>query len=556
MIRRLRLASGLVLFVYATSHFANHALGLFSLDAMEAGRIVFLAVWRNPLGTTILYGAFALHILLVLWAIFERRSLRMSRGEAVQLAIGLAIPFLLLEHVIGTRYMDIAFDVEDRYAYVLLVLWSFAPEVGVRQSLLLVAVWAHGCMGVHYWLRLRPWYPRVAPLLYAGAILVPALALLGFADAGQEVVRRFADPDDLAALLADLRFPNDAALAEAGRLLDWSRGGFAALIAAAFLARVGRDLIERRRGVFEIVYPSGKRVRGHPGMTILEVSRDAGIPHASVCGGRGRCSTCRVRIGAGLDELPPPAPEEARVLARINAAPNLRLACQTRPRRNVSVTPLLRPGVGPRAGLARAGYLQGSEREIAILFADMRAFTALSEHKLPYDVVFLLNRYFRALGEAIESAGGHLDKFIGDGVMALFGLSGDPAEGCRRALAAARAMAAALETLNDGLADELDAPLRIGIGIHVGEAIVGEMGYARATTVTAIGDAVNTASRLEGLTRDFDCQLVVSERVAERAGVSLDRFPSERIAVRGRSEPLCVRLVADARALPEAGRSA
>ncbi len=554
MIRRLRLASGLVLFVYATGHFANHALGLFSLDAMEDGRTVFLALWRNPLGTALLYGAFALHVLLVLWAVFERRSMRMSRGEAVQLGIGLAIPFFLLEHVIGTRYMDLAFDVEDRYAYVLLVLWSFAPEIGVRQALLLVAVWAHGCMGIHYWLRFRSWYPRVAPALYAGAVLVPTLALLGFADAGQEVARRFADPDDLAALLADLRFPDEAAIAAAGRLLDWSRGGFAALVAAVFLARVGRGLIERRRGVFEVVYPDGRRVRGHPGMTILEVSREAGIPHASVCGGRGRCSTCRVRIGAGLEALPPPSPEEARVLARIGAAPNLRLACQTRPRRNVAVTPLLAPGVGPRAGLARAGYLQGDEREIAILFADMRAFTALAERKLPYDVVFLLNRYFRALGRAIEDAGGHLDKFIGDGVMALFGLSGDPARGCRQALGAARAMSAALETLNEALADELDAPLRIGIGIHVGEAIVGEMGYARATSLTAIGDAVNTASRLEGLTRTFDCQLVVSERVAERAGVSLDRFPSERIAVRGRSEPLCVRLIADARALPQTER--
>jgi adenylate cyclase len=212
--------------------------------------------------------------------------------------------------------------------------------------------------------------------------------------------------------------------------------------------------------------------------------------------------------------------------------------------------PLLPPTASPRDARPRPGYLQGHEEEIAILFADLRAFTQLAEHKLPYDVVFLLNRYFRAMGTAVEGAAGQLDKFIGDGVMALFGVGGRSGEGCRQALVAARAMAVNLEELNRTLTHDLAEPLRIGIGIHVGPAIVGEMGHGRATSVTAVGDSVNTASRLEALTKDYHCQLVISEDVALRAGVDVGQFPQHEITIRGRREPLAIRVIADARDLP------
>ncbi len=258
-----------------------------------------------------------------------------------------------------------------------------------------------------------------------------------------------------------------------------------------------------------------------------------------------------MRIGEGLDGLPPPRPDEQRVLKRVGVPPNVRLACQTRPTRDLEITPLLPPTATARDGLRRPGYVQGTEQEIAILFADLRAFTRLAENKLPYDVVFLLNRYFRSMGQAIERAGGQVDKFIGDGVMALFGIASGPERGCREAIAGARAMAAALDELNRALAHDLDEPLRIGIGIHAGPSIVGEMGYAKATGLTAIGDAVNTASRLEALTKEHGCQLIVSERVEQRAGVDLSAFESREIDVRGRREPLTVRLIPDARDLPE-----
>jgi adenylate cyclase len=136
--------------------------------------------------------------------------------------------------------------------------------------------------------------------------------------------------------------------------------------------------------------------------------------------------------------------------------------------------------------------------------------------------------------------------------MALFGVDDDVAAGSRAALAAARLMAEKLEELNRGLAHDLHVELRIGIGIHSGPAIVGEMGYAQATSLTAVGDTVNTASRLEAMTKEFGAQLVVSEPLVRHAGVELDpdRFPRREIEVRGRSNHLAVRVVEDAKFLP------
>jgi adenylate cyclase len=286
---------------------------------------------------------------------------------------------------------------------------------------------------------------------------------------------------------------------------------------------------------------------------VLEASGLAGIPHASVCGGRGRCSTCRIRVRGEIHSIDPPAEDEMRVLHRIGATPNVRLACQLRPRGAVEVTPLLPPFARAADGRHRVDLAQGRELEIAILFVDIRGFTALSEGRLPYDVVFVLNRYFAAIGLAVESAGGRVDKFIGDGVMALFGIERGAHTGCREALAAARLISARLDELNASLGGELDRPLRIGIGIHCGPAIVGEMGYGNAASITAIGDAVNTASRLESLTKNFACELVVSDETVSKAGLDLSGSPLHEIEIRGKREMLAVRIVERAAELPAAG---
>jgi adenylate cyclase len=552
MIRRLRLGSGLVMLCYVTSHFLNHALGLVvSVATMD--RVlhrIYLAV-TDPAVSVLLYGSFGLHYGLALLALWRRRSLRMPPAEAVQLVLGFLIPFLLVEHVVENCIGDRWFGADHGYYdSLLLEIWVRRPALGALQFVVLIVAWVHAMIGLRFWLRLKPWYPRWQPVLYALALLVPTLALLGFVEAGREVAAAAQDPAWVAAL--DARHPAAQGVERAGlqHLKAALLAGFAAALLSMLLAWHIRRYIQRARGLLRLYYPEGRVVRIARGFSVLEASRSAGVPHASVCGGRGRCSTCRIRIDGDEDAAPPPSLAEASVLRRISAAENVRLACQLRPAGDLRVTPLLPATAQARDGYRRPSYLEGSEREIAILFADLRAFTALSERKLPYDLVFLLNRYFAAMGHAVEEAGGRIDKFIGDGVMALFGLDSGTEAGCYEALAAARLMAERLVLLNETLAQELPAPLRLGIGIHVGPVIVGEMGYGTAVSVTAVGDTVNIASRLEGLTKSFGVELVVSEAAAQLASVDLGPAPIHEIEIRGRNERLAVRLVQHAGTLP------
>jgi len=550
VVRQTRLFTGLVLFAYIATHLLNHAAGIVSLDAAETARVWFLWLWRNAVGTTLLYGSLLTHLCLAFWAIYRRRSLRMPPWEAAQLLLGLSIPPLLIDHIIGTRGLHQEGGIDDSYTYVTYVLWTLALWKGIEQMAVITVAWLHGCIGLHFWLRLKPWYRRVVPLAYATALLIPTLGVAGFVAMGREVADLAQSSSWRKQAVAEYRLDDQALLQQAGDASNIALGIFVGLLVLTLLARWLRAWWARRHGLVRITYPANQVVTIHPGTSILEASRGARIPHASVCGGRGRCSTCRVRISVGVDALPAANDEEKRVLMRVGAAPNVRLACQLRPTADLAVVPLLPPSATAAEAVTRQKHLRGEEREVAILFADLRGFTRLSEGRLPYDLVFVLNRYFEAMGQAVEHSGGLVDKFIGDGVMALFGVDQDVETACRNALTAAQTMAHRLTGLNESLAHELEEPLRIGIGIHVGPAIVGEMGYARATSVTAIGDAVNTASRLEALTKEYGAQLVVSEEIARRSGISLDQFDKHHVDIRGRREPLEIRVIVRAVDLP------
>ncbi len=210
---------------------------------------------------------------------------------------------------------------------------------------------------------------------------------------------------------------------------------------------------------------------------------------------------------------------------------------------NLSVIPLMPAVTEASDRLAPVDHMIGQEQQVAILFADLRGFTRIAEHKLPYDVVFLLNRYFEAIGGAIEKAGGIANQFTGDGVMALFGVDADPRTGCWQALEAARAMVYALAQLSEELADDLDEPLRMGIGIHTGAVVIGRMGRGVARYLTAVGDSVHVASRFQELTKTYQCQLVISEAVGEQADIPVQTLPRHELTVRNRREPIAIRVV-------------
>src|SRR5215467_14256212 len=187
MIRRLRLASGLIMLAYVTTHFVNHSLGLVSVQVMDFALEHIYQYWASPLGSVLLYGAFAIHYSLALWALWLRRSLKMPPAEATQLALGFAIPFFLTDHVLQTRVADTFYD--SAYGYYTTLLYAYFvtnPVRGGLQLTVLLIAWIHATIGLRFWLRLKPWYERWQPILYAFAILLPTLAILGVCEGARE----------------------------------------------------------------------------------------------------------------------------------------------------------------------------------------------------------------------------------------------------------------------------------------------------------------------------------------------------------------------------------
>lgn len=543
---QLRIASGLVLFAFATTHFINHAFGLISLDLMQWGQDARALVTRSLPGTVLLIAAATVHFLLGLAKFLRVRSWRVGMRNAVQLGFGLLIPVFMVRHVLGTRGAHEMFGVTDSYAY---ALWAMWPGEAVNQAALMMLVWVHGCLGLHHWLALRPWYRRTIWVWYALAVAIPALAYAGFVAAGRvfAIEGRFDSPF-LPGQYETIR----------GVLHDSSLAYYIILGAAVVVWSL-LMLAHRLSHKIAVRYANGPLVMAPRGATLLEISHSNRIPHASVCGGRARCSTCRVRVIEGLGQLPAASEAEQKVLKRVGAPANVRLACQLRPVTDLTVSTLLPANIEGPPGGRTDHYHWGIEQDVTILFCDLRGFTKMSEGRLSFDVVFLLNQFLGRMAEAIEDSGGYVDKFMGDGIMAIFGMGAPVGAGAQNALAAARAMSGVLDGLNMSLRDELPAPLLVGIGIHTGPAILGRIGASdrteAAARITALGETVNIASRLEGMTKDLSAQLVVSQAVVSAAGTVMADATAQTVEVRGMRQPLAVHVFSRAADMPDAAQS-
>jgi adenylate cyclase len=538
--KRLRLFTGLVMATFVIFHLINASLGIASISVMEAMGGVLITIWGSIPGMTLLLGSITIHVTLALMSLYHRSHLRLPAWEWIRILLGFSIPALAAGHIVGTRIAMNVLDIEISYPGVIAVLYGKGWEFVLRQSTLVFVAWGHMAIGLHFWLRIRPWYPKAVIVLYPLALFVPFLAVAGYLRGTADMAARLAaDPDLPSVVFAGYR----AAPAELKMLLSgldsMLMGLVFGLLALVLLARKVRQFYRSRRGVFSVTYPSGQVVVVPLGSSILDVSRIKGIPHASVCGGRGRCSTCRVRVMEGLDHLPPAKSNELTVLDHIGAAPDTRLACQTKPRRNISVIPLLPPSAGPREAL-RPGGVTGKEVKGVFLFVDLRGSTKLGERNLPYDVVFILNEFFAEMAIALSTTKGRYSTFNGDGLMALYGLEGSFESGCRGAIAGAVEMFRRLGDLNARFAGELDEPLAMGIGIHGGNAIIGTMGPPATPILSAIGDNVNIAARLESETKILGMPLVISRVVADAAGIDLDKLSKAEASLKGRTETVSI----------------
>jgi adenylate cyclase len=249
----------------------------------------------------------------------------MSRWEWAQLLLGLSIVPLGMTHVVGTR---VAHELHGVYTNHFWVLWPMAadPWQNARQCALVIAVWLHACIGVHFWWRVKPWYPRVLPGLYAVALLLPAMALAGAGVGLGSVLAILDDPQRMQAAVAATKPPSRDEVADLYFLSDLLKAAALGLVVLALGARQVRTVwLKRQQGV-RLRYVGGPSVAVPQGLSLLEASRTMGVPHASVCGGRGRCSTCRVQLGgADVARLPTPSADEARVLDRLGTPPTVRL---------------------------------------------------------------------------------------------------------------------------------------------------------------------------------------------------------------------------------------
>jgi adenylate cyclase len=545
-VRQVRLASGLVMFSYIFSHFFNHALGNFSYDTMEAWLRFHVWWWRIPVVNFTLYAAATTHFSLGLWALYQRRHFRYTVIEITQLVFGLSIPLLIASHLGIVRLGGLLFGRDPPiYAPPLLAYWVNRPYMVGVQFVLLTVAWTHACIGLYFWLRLKPFFKWAAPFLLAIAVLLPPLAMTGTHRGAHEVTERVAQPQWRAEHIKITPPAQRAAIEEI--TLFYFPILYGSAIVLVFVARGVRALLESRRGSITVSYPN-RRVRVPKGLSILETSLRFNIPHASVCGGRARCSTCRVRVVSDRGALPPPSGREAFVLARVGARANpaIRLACQLRPQADVAVIPVLPANVGADFVRNRSRVNIGEERYIVSMFVDMRGSTKLAEARLPFDIVFLINRFLEAASQAVIDAGGQPNQFVGDGLLALFGLDVDPATACRQAIRAAAMVASNVEYMNHEFGTELQEPIQFGIGIHGGEVIIGDIGFRDHTVFTALGDAVNVAARLQDMTKTLNCTVVVSENVCKNAGIAPDRLTRTDVAIRGRDQPMAVYTAADA----------
>jgi adenylate cyclase len=527
---KIRIASGLVLFVFALFHFLNIGLGLFSSELMEQAQGWRKLVTRSFLGGPILYSALLAHAGLALWKVAQRRTLRLPVWELIQITFGLMIPLMLFAHVAHTRAAHQIYGVNDQFGYIISLIWG--SNDAIIQAVLMLIVWVHGCVGLHFWLRSNKTWQRYLPYLIGFSVFVPSFGLAGYLTEGRRVAVAFADPETRAALQEVYNWPSNEAfwaLIAGTKMAVNIFWGLLALVALTYLARkylMGRNSVR-------IDYVDGPDVSSPKGLTLLEMSRANGVPHTALCGGRGRCTTCRVVVEKGGELLHPPSAAEQASLRAVNAPPNTRLACQIRPTDPASVFRVFRPD-GQRT---RNHASQGQERRLAILFLDMRGFTARTTGQLPYDVVFLLNRFFDAIVPPIMAAGGTVDKYLGDGLLAVFETA-DEKSSALAALRAAEGIRTALTKFNVTLIDEKQAEVKIGIGIHLGDVVLGEIGAAGNAPRTLIGDTVNAASRLEGQTKELGVELLVSQAVLDSAEISTDALDLVRLELRGVTEPV------------------
>ena len=544
IIRQLRIYTGILLFFYSLTHLLNHSVNVISIEAADFVREnYFHFLWKNSIGYFLLYASLIVHIILGFYSILTKKSFKITGREWIQILFPVLALLVLLQHI-GGGFILSRFDVDIKYSLLYALLSSDPNELvagAVLFSLMVIFIWVHGVIGIHGLLKFN--FKSYQRFMFGFKFIywfVPVGAILGFI-AGLRETSVLSTIENLKGnenfIMSFFGAIPQEAFAYLMPVEPYVMNNYPIFVLAVFVLSILNVVRSKYFGRVKISYPGGNEYTVPKGTTVLEASRLAGIPHVSVCGGKGRCTTCRVKIVSGIDSIAAPNVHETKIIKRLGFDSDVRLACQLKISKDLSVLPLINPETKEIKARSPVG-LSGKEKETVVVFIDLREFTKLSEKKLPYDVVYILNKYYSVCGEIIESNKGRLDKFIGDGIMAIFDGSETSSENCKNSIITAQQVSIAIKELNEQIKNDFSEELRFGIGIHVGNTIVGMMGYGNTVTETVVGDNVNIASRLEELNKKYGSELVVSKDVLDAAKVNTKQFKNEKIKIRGRENEL------------------
>ena len=292
--------------------------------------------------------------------------------------------------------------------------------------------------------------------------------------------------------------------------------------------------------MFEIFSQTdNKTICAPPDSTVLEAMLKAKINHIHVCGGNARCTTCRIYIMDGLSNCRPRNEKEKQLAEKLGFPQNIRLACQTRISGNITIRRPVVDDLDIEIILKQFGDAPGTklgqEKDLAILFTDIENYTGFAEAFPAYDVVHVLNRYYQTMNEIIVKHKGVISDVAGDGILALFGVIEDSKNPVLDAINAVRAMNAALIQFNGYLNQMYGWSFGIRAGINFGKVIVGNFDTGMMSKISAIGDAVNLASRIETANKDFGTQLLISQWANEEIRGVVETRKMYRARLKGKS---------------------
>jgi adenylate cyclase len=289
----------------------------------------------------------------------------------------------------------------------------------------------------------------------------------------------------------------------------------------------------------QIEFIGEKTIGIKEGQTILSAALQAGVPHFNACRGRAQCSTCRVLVVDGIENLSPVNEAEAELRKRIVCSPNTRLACQTTMKGgSVSLHRVIKDQTDVFVYVNKAEQQDeqqelGEEKELALFFLDIRNFTPFVETFLPFDVMHVMRRLFRIFKKVIDENNGKIVETAGDEIYAVFGLNVEIGIACKSSVTAAKTILVELEKFNDNyLKPNFNISFDVGIGIHAGKVIVGNVGLGVFNNLSVMGLPVNIASRLQAATKEINNSIAVSGEVVEQMSTPVEQ-PSTLINLKG-----------------------